>query len=109
MKKIFTVLIAVLLGAVLVWAASLYHYEEVQTCSDTDGGINYLGANSTGTISGLNLTGSPYSFTDKCSGNNVSVFEGSCYYNSTSNKTYGVVWKQDCTTLNLTCQNGACV
>ncbi len=106
MKKYSLGLASLFALAALVLAATLVQEEEVISCTDTDSGLNFTVK---GTIFGLNLTGGNYTFTDKCKANNITLHEGACFFDASSNKTFAQVWSQNCSDFNMTCTNGKCV
>lgn len=103
-KPLFVVLLMALLATFVYAALNLVYEKEVQTCTDSDFGLNF---SVTGTINGTALNGNPYSFTDVCKANNITVREGACRFNATA--VYAQVWEKDCSDLNKTCMLGRCV
>ncbi len=105
-KKISVVALTVLaVMATGAFAAWLIGSQEVQTCTDTDGGLNYL---TMGAIHGLDRNGTPYNLTDYCI-SNATIAEHACYINTTNNKTYAVRVGESCTAANKTfCSAGKC-
>ena len=83
----------------IVFAATLERQFQVQTCSDSDGGLVF---NVTGTVSGIKLSGANYSYTDFCK-DTTKILEYTCFSNGTNNFVQG--WSENCTN---GCANGHC-
>ncbi len=103
-RLFYGLLIAALLASAVYAALVLVFEERVQSCSDTDFGLNFTVK---GNISGVDLNNSTFSYTDNCLVNNITLREGACMTNSTG--VYAQVWKKDCSDLNMTCVVGRCV
>jgi hypothetical protein len=104
-KKIFLLgIVMTLVLATSAFAWWIYGSQEVLTCNDTDGNNIYTA----GSIFGYDLNMTYYNQTDYCTTNNT-VGEFGCYTQPGTNKTYGVLYGEDCTLFNMTCSMGRCV
>ncbi len=92
-----------LLAAVVFAATTLHTEQQVLSCTDSDGGLNY---NVDGNISGNDLNGTPYYFSDRCKDSDV-LKEGACRVDNGT--VYAQIWFHNCSDENKTCSNGRCV
>ncbi|MEK6899320.1 MAG: hypothetical protein AABW79_04465 [Nanoarchaeota archaeon] len=103
MKKIVMVFAAVLILSTIAFAATLVKQSEVQSCLDTDGGVNVTRL---GITYGVELSGSNFTLTDFCT-NNSTLIEYAC--SNVNGTIYKQQWNQNCAQLNKTCSAGRCV
>ncbi len=101
-------LFVVAIAATVVYAYTwnLVGQTKVQTCLDSDGGLN---ARVAGNASGLDLNNGTYSYNDFCKTSSI-LYERNC--NFAGNLTYFETWSTNCNNMteNTTqCSSGRCI
>ncbi|MBS3146833.1 hypothetical protein J4471_04010 [Candidatus Woesearchaeota archaeon] len=107
-KKIVLGVIVVAFVATMVYAYTWNYVSasKVQTCFDSDGGLN---ARFTGNISGVDLSNITYLYNDFCKTSTL-LYERRCNFNG--NVTYAETWSTNCNNMteNTTqCSAGRCI
>jgi len=103
-KKYISLVLVLLAFSALVYAYTINRTIEVQTCEDSDNGLNFLVE---GNITGLDLNDTYYEKNDYCI-DNLTIMEYGCY--ERDNSTFAVEVYENCTAINTTsCSIGKCI